>query len=189
MISSRIGAALAIVISIAALAASVVAFMANVRDDGPAVGRLVQTRLTNEYDGAPMPFIVDDFFIGRASDGRLHAWYVYPPGFYGHARGCKIIWDPTATISTGHGIVGPGLFVDPCGGARFDRDGELVGGPADRNLDEFATSAAVDGTLVDTRSLLCGSPLSSNVTPESRAEASPTPPPVTCDRVSPDAKR
>ena len=189
MISSRVGAALAIVISIVALAVAVVAFMANVRGNGPTVGRLVQTRLTNEYDGAPLPFIVDDFFIGRGSDGRLHAWYAYPPGFYGHTRGCKIIWDPMATISTAHGVVGLGLFVDPCGGARFNRDGELVSGPADRGLDEFATSAAVDGTLVDTRRLLCGSPPPPDATPESSSQASPTPQPVTCERVSPNAKK
>jgi hypothetical protein len=188
MISTRVGAAVAILLALAALALAIVAFMANVRDDGPTPGRLVQTRLTNEYDGPPQAFVVDDFFIDRGSDGRLHAWYAYPPGFFGHSRGCKIIWDPTATIDTARGVAGPGLFVDPCGGARFNADGELVIGPADRNLDEFATSAAVDGTLVDTRKLLCGSPLPSDATPTASATATPTALPATCERVSPDTK-
>jgi len=189
LISARFGVAVSLVLSVAALAIGIAAFMATVRDNGDITGRVVQSHATNDYDGAPLSFPVDDFFIGRGSDGRLHAWYAYPPGFYGHTRGCKIIWDPMATISTAHGVVGLGLFVDPCGGARFNRDGELVSGPADRGLDEFATSAAVDGTLVDTRRLLCGSPPPPDATPESSSQASPTPQPVTCERVSPNAKK
>lgn len=187
MISARTGAAAAILIALAALALALVAFMGNIRETGATRGRLVQTRLTNEYTGPPQQFVLDDFFVNRASDGRLHAWYAYPPGFFGHTRGCKIIWDPTATIATSRGTVGPGLYVDPCGGARFNTDGELVSGPADRNLDEFPTSAAVDGTLVDTRTLLCGAPLATGAAASS-ATATPTatPSPRACPRVSPD---
>jgi hypothetical protein len=160
--------------------------MANIRNDDPATGRLVQTRLTNEYDGPPQFFAIDDFFVVRGSDRRLHAWYVYPPGFFGHVRGCKLVWDQTATIATNDGgTAGPGLFVDPCGGARFDTDGELVSGPADRNLDEFPTSAAVAGMLVDTRELYCGSPLPTDATPESTPTARASA--ERCDRVSRDA--
>lgn len=187
MIGARLGVAFALVVSIAALAAGVAALMATVRDNGPAVGRLVQTRLTSQYDGPPVSFVLDDFFVVRGSDGRLHAWYAYPPGYFGRDRGCKILWDPAATITAASGAtVGPGLFIDPCGGARFDRDGELISGPADRNLDQFPTSAAVDGTLVDTRRLLCGSPLASRATPRS-GEATATPQPATCRRASPNA--
>jgi hypothetical protein len=195
LISTRFGVVVSLLLAVAALALAIVAFMSTVRDDGPIRGRLVQSQITNEYDGAPVVFTIDDFFIGRGTDSVLHAFYVYPPGYYGHARGCKIVWDPAATVATvatPAGPQGPGLFVDPCGGARFTRDGKLVSGPADHDLDFFATSAAVDGTVVDTRRLLCGAGIVSSATPaEDEPTATPTPEPgtKTCDRVSPDTKR
>lgn len=189
MISTRLGVVVALLLSIAALALAIVAFMSNVRNDGPETGRLVQSQVTNSYEGPPLPFPVDDFFIGRGSDGALHAFYQYPPGYFGHIRGCKLVWDPTAIVAVPAGTSGPGLFLDPCGGARFTRDGKLVAGPADRDLDYFATSAAVDGTVVDTRKLLCGAVLAPAASPTPDADAPPptsTPEPgsVTCDRVS-----
>lgn len=156
MIRTRFGVAAAVLISIAALALGIVAFMSTVRDDSPTVGRMVQTRLTNEYTGPFVSFPLDEFWIGPGHDGRLHAFYAYPPGYYGHMRGCKVVWDNAATLDVADGTFGPGLFLDPCGGARFTRQGELVGGPADRGLDYFETSAGVEGTFVDTRTLRCG---------------------------------
>ena len=180
-------------LSVAALAVGVTAFMAAERKTDDITGRLVQSRATNEYDGPPLAFPLDDFFIGRGSDGRLHAFYAYPPGYFGHERGCKITWDATATIPTSTGVAGPGLYIDPCGGARFNRDGQLLDGAADRNLDFFATEAAVEGALVNTKQLYCGSALPSGETPGA-GEASPTPTatpeePETCERVSPNTKR
>lgn len=191
MISTRVGVVVSLLLAIGALALAIVAFMSTVRDDGPVTGRLVQSRLTNEYSGAPLAFPIDDFFIGRGTDNVLHAFYQYPPGFFGHIRGCKLIWDPAAIVAVPEGTYGPGLFIDPCGGARFTRDGKLVAGPADRDLDFFATSAAVDGTVVDTRRLLCGAGLVPGVTATPDA-ALPPPTPTAlpgekaCDRVSPD---
>ncbi len=212
MISSRVGAAIAVVLSIAALAFAVVAFMSTIRDDSQPIGRLVQSRLTKEYTGQPVLFPLDDFFVGRDNDGRIRAFYLYPPGYFGHVRGCKIVWDNAAVIDTEKGTFGPGLYVEPCSGARFNRDGELIYAPADRGLDYFATQAGVEGVIVDTRKLYCGDnyvPLPTN-TPASatatvwaataaveRLTATPvpptptyegTPPPRTCDRVSPNAK-
>jgi hypothetical protein len=191
LISARFGAAVALVLGVAALAVAVTAFMEAHRKTNDIIGRLVQSRATNEYAGPPLAFPLDDFFIGRGTDARLHAFYAYPPGYFGHERGCKIIWDGTATIPTPAGIAGPGLYIDPCGGARFNRDGELVSGPADRSLDFFAIEAAVEGAIVNTKTLYCGSPLPSDATPAAD-EASPTPTlekPETCDRVSPNTKR
>ena len=192
MISSRIGAALALVLSVVAVALAVAAFMATIRDDSPTIGRVVQTRLTNDYTGAPAQFPVDDFFAGRDSAGVIRAYYVYPPGYFGHVRGCKIIWDPTAVVDGAGGRAGPGIFIDPCGGARFDRDGALVFGPADRGLDFFGTSAGVDGVIVDTRKLYCGEQLAVVATPGASDET-PTetavPRQLICDRVSPNTKR
>lgn len=213
MISSRTGAALALLLSICAVALGVVAFMATIRDDGPTTGRLVQTRLTNSYDGGPVQFPVDDFFAARDSDSHIRAYYAYPPGYFGHTRGCKVVWDGAATIDGPKGKAGPGLYIDPCGGARFDRDGELVFGPADRGLDYFGTMAGVEGVIVDTRKLICGrdfvppptetpAPATATVlavtasvealtaTPEiPTATREGTPAPLACERVSPNTKR
>jgi hypothetical protein len=156
MVSARVGASLALLIAIGALALSLVAFMSTIRDETLKPGRLVQTRVNSDYLGGPILFPVDDFYIGYNSDFDFRAWYVFPPGFYGHMRGCEIVWDPDAVVERSDGTEGPGLFVDPCGGARFNRDGELVAGPADRGLDWFATEPGVEGVIVDTRTLYCG---------------------------------
>ena len=191
MISVRFGLALALVLGVAGIIIGTTAFFAAERKTGDITGRLVQSRATNEYNGPPLAFPLDDFLIGKGSDGALHAFYAYPPGYFGHVRGCKIVWDNVGTVATPK--AGPGLYVDPCGGARFDRDGKLVSGPADRNLDYFATTPAVDGMIVDTRQLYCGSALESQETPAA-AEPSPTPTstpeqPEKCERVSPNTKR
>lgn len=184
--------------------------MSTVRDDSEKPGRLVQSRLTNEYTGQPVPFPLDDFFAGIDGVGHIRAFYTYPPGYFGHDRGCKIIWDNTAVVDTDKGRVGPGLYLEPCGGSHFNRDGELVSGPADHGLDEFRTQAAVDGVLVDTRKLICGpdyvpptpAPATATAlaataaivaltqTPEvPTATIAGTPAPRICDRVSPNSKR
>ena len=81
-----------------------------------------------------------------------------------------------------------GAFVEPCGGASFDRDGTWLSGPAERGLDEFKTAPGIDGVIVDTRELYCGAALDGGtpeaVTPsdEERAEREE------CDRVSPDSE-
>lgn len=195
MISTRLGVALALLLSVAAVAIGTTAFFAAERETGDIRGRQVQSLATNEYDGPPLAFPLDEFFIGRGSDGVLHAFYAYPPGYFGHIRGCKVVWDASATIGAPPPMptATPGLYVDPCGGARFNRDGKLVSGPADRNLDYFATSAGVEGVIVDTRELYCGSPVTPPETPVA-GEPSPTPTstpeaPEKCERVSPNTKR
>lgn len=185
MISSRVGAALALVLAIVAVALSTIAFMSTVRDETVKPGRLVQTRVNSDYAGDPIFFPVDHFYIGYDSGLQFRAFYAYAPGFYGQMRGCQVVWDPNAIIDTPEGLEGPGLYVDPCGGARFSRDGELVAGPADRGLDRFGTEPGVEGVIVDTRKLFCGEALP---TPEPTATAgsatptetmTPVPPPVT----------
>lgn len=194
MISTRVGVVVALVLAVAGVAIGTVGFFAAERKTGDIPGRLVQSHATNEYAGPPLAFPLDDFLLGRGSDGKLHAFYAYPPGYFGHERGCKIIWEPAATVSVAPltPTVAPGLYVDFCGGARFDRDGKLVSGPADRNLDYFAMTPEVQGMVVDTRTLYCGSAIST-VTPiagEPTATATPTPPaPKKCERVSPNTKR
>jgi len=206
VISTRFGVAFALLVAVAGVAIGTTAFFAAERETGDITGRLVQSRATNEYDGPPLSFPLDEFFIGRGSDGVLHALYAYPPGYFGHVRGCKVVWDNAATVAGAAtaGLAaaptaattppaGPGLYIDPCGGARFDRDGRLVSGLADRNLDFFATTPSVEGMIVDTRQLYCGSAAPPSETPAA-GEPSPTPTstPETaekCERVSPNTKR
>jgi hypothetical protein len=168
---------LALLLSIAAVSLATVAFMSTLRDEEDKPGRLVQTRLTQDYTGDPQLFPVDDFYIGPSNDNELRAFYVYPPGFFGHQRGCRIVWDGSAAVDTPNGPQGPGLYVDPCGGARFNRDGELIDGPADRGLDEFETGPSPEGVVVDTRELLCGE----RYRPPAVAGAPPSVPPPTVD--------
>lgn len=156
MIGTRAAVALSLLLSVVAVAVGAAAFMSTVRDERVKPGRLVQTRITNQYEGAPVAFPIDDFFLSRGDDGRMRALYAYPPGFFGHTRGCRVIWDPEGRTTTAAGEQGPGLFVEPCGGARFDRDGRLLSGPADRGLDYFTTEPGVEGIIVDSRTLYCG---------------------------------
>ncbi len=183
MIRARIGVAVAIALALASLAIAVVAFTSTVRDDKPRPGRLVQTRITDRLTGGPVPFPLDDFMMSPDGAGHVAALYAYPPGFFGHARGCKVVWQSDAIIQAPDGTHGPGLFTDPCSGARFDRTGALISGSADRGLDRFAMTPEPDGFLVDTRTLLCG--------PEANARgatATPTPEsPATCARASGNA--
>ena len=91
VMSSRVGAAFAVVLSIAALSLAIVAFMSTIRDDSVKPGRLVQSRLTNDYTGQPVLFPLDEFFVGRDSEGHIRAFYDFPPGYYGHDRGCRVV--------------------------------------------------------------------------------------------------
>lgn len=50
-------------------------------------------------------------------------------------------------------------FICPCHGSTFERNSDYVRGPAGRNLDQFVTTVADDGTItVDTGSKLTGLP-------------------------------
>ncbi|MHB8376551.1 MAG: hypothetical protein ACYDEB_06295 [Dehalococcoidia bacterium] len=184
MISVRTGVAIAIVLSIAALAVGVAALMQDVRGGGPTHGRLVQTRITNTLSGDPVRFALDRFYMSPEGNGHVVALYEYPPGFFGHTRGCPLVWQRDAVVVAGTTTY-RGLFTDPCSGAHFDRSGKLVDGPADRDLDRFPMTPEPDGMLVDTHTLLCGDNL-----PNAAAGVTPTPTPATparCPRVSPDA--
>ena len=156
MIRARFAVALAVVVSLAALALGFVAFMSTIRENDEKPGRLVQTRMSNTYTGPPVLFVLDEFFMSKDAQGKMRALYTHPPGFYGHSRGCRVIWAPDEVQPIDGGQAGPGLFVDPCGGARFGSDGRLISGPADRGLDEFDMGPGVEGFVVDTRTLWCG---------------------------------
>jgi hypothetical protein len=155
MLSARFAVALALLVAVAAAIVGTAGLMMAWYDEGEETGRLVSTRITNSYEGDPVLFPLDEFYFARGDDERMRALYLYPPGFFGHTRGCKVVWIADEDIDGPEGN-GPGYFVDPCGGARFTRDGELAAGPADRGLDYFETSPGVEGIVVDTRTLWCG---------------------------------
>jgi hypothetical protein len=185
VIGVRLGVAFALVVAVAGLALGGAALVGTIRDDGSPSGRLVQTRITNRLNGDPVLFSLDDFYMSPDGEGRVHALYLYPPGYFGHNRGCKIVWQADATALDGARRIGPGLFTDPCSGAHFDRTGALINGSADRALDYFAMTPEPDGFLVDTQKLLCGDNL-----PNEAAGMTPTPTPETparCDRAAPGA--
>ena len=151
--------------------------MATIRDDEPKPGRLVDTRIGNSLAAEPVLFPLDEFFLSRDGSGALHALYLFPPGYSGHTRGCRIVWDDADTIEFGSDLLGPGLFIDPCGGARFDRDGRLLGGPAERGLDYFGVEPGINGYVVDTRKLFCGPAYAppDAATPEPEPSVTPAP--------------
>jgi hypothetical protein len=156
VIGTRTAAAVSLVLSVAAVAIAVFAFATAVTNDDDGPGRVVQTRVINVRDGEPIPYTLDDFYLSSDRGGRAVALYMYPPGFYGRTRGCRVVWISDDVQNAGGRRFGPGLFVDPCGGARFDRDGTLLFGEAERDLDRFRVQPEVEGFLVDTRELYCG---------------------------------
>jgi hypothetical protein len=169
---ARFAVALSLLMAVAAVVVGTAALTMAWTDDSNETGRLVSTRITNSYEGDPVLFPLDEFYFGSGSDGRMRALYLYPPGFFGHTRGCKVVWVGDEVIP---GDEQRGYFVDPCGGARFTRDGKLASGPADRGLDYFETSPGVDGIVVDTRTLWCG-PLYEPPAPAPTDTPAPEPP-------------
>jgi hypothetical protein len=163
MISSRTGAALALVLSIVAVALGAAALFAALRgEDDDEAGRMVQTLITPS-DSEPVLFELDGFYMSTGEDDKLRALYVYPPSYHGHTRGCRVEWRPFE--SAPDDAARPGMFIDPCGGAQFDRSGALVSGPAERGLDEFRTEPRVEGVVVDTSVLYCGVSADEDATP------------------------
>lgn len=181
MIGTRVATAFALLLGVAATAVAFTALMYALRDDGDAPGRLVETRLDASHEGFPVQFPLDDFFLSLDDDGRIHALYVYPPGHFGHMRGCRVIWDGGVSHEKEDGEITRGLFVEPCGGSRFMRDGALISGPAERGLDHFGLTPTPRGFVVDTNVLYCGPRPLADPTPG----ATPTPIPEReeCERV------
>ncbi len=203
MINARTAAAMALVLGVLALALGVGAMAVALRSDESSPGRLVETHL-QPFEGDPVLFHLDDFYLSAGGDGRLRALYLYPPSHFGRMRGCRVVWVASEVVVADGQRHGPGLFVDPCGGARFDRHGDVVQGPAERALDYFGTQPGFQGIIVDTRTLYCGSQAEAAATgqaasPTTAAESasrSGTATPhassggtagaETCERVSPD---
>jgi len=179
MTSVRFGAAAALLLSVSAVGVAVAALMATLRDDRGDRGRVINTLVSVEAATDAVLFPLDNLYIVRDGSGDVHALYVYPPGFFGHVRGCRVVWDGAAP-ATADPAATPGIFIDPCSGARFARDGALLGGPADRGLDYFELLPGVDGVIVDTRKLYCGAAGIAGATPTATPQRSP------CDRVHPD---
>ena len=178
MSSLRLGTSVAIMLAIVAVGVALASLMDSVRDDEGRRGRMFNTGVPVSAANDAVLFAADEFYLVSDGEEGVRALYVYPPGYYGHIRGCRVVWDGRATAD---GASATGLFLDPCGGARFGRDGTLLAGPADRGLDYFEISRGVNGVVVDTNTLYCGAA-------PANEDASPTATPEReeCDRVHPD---
>ncbi|MGD9891660.1 MAG: hypothetical protein AB7R89_17440 [Dehalococcoidia bacterium] len=149
------------------------------RDDAPS--RIVEAGPPAAYQpNMPISFALDDFYLMALESGEFVALYAYPPGYFGHVRGCRIRWEPDATFSAlrpiglppGDELATPnpegpfepieatGLWVEPCGGSKWDSTRRYLFGPAPRDLDRFPVEVTDAGRIsVDTRRLQCsGSP-------------------------------
>jgi plastocyanin len=152
------------------------------RDDAP--GRVVEAGPPAAYQPLmPIPFALDDFYLMPLDGGEFVALYVYPPGHFGHVQGCRIHWQPDATYQAYHSGTGAtpvpasqstlveatGLWVEGCGGSKWDSTGRYLFGPAGRDLDRFPVEVTDAGNIrVDTRRLQC----SENPCERVRAEGS-----------------
>lgn len=75
------------------------------------------------------------FYLSRTEDGIIALWQKCPH------LGCAIPWDEAE-----------GMFHCPCHGSKFNRVGEVLGGPAPRPMDYFPAEVSEEGIWVDTRS-------------------------------------
>jgi hypothetical protein len=100
----------------------------------------------------PKAFSKDGFDLIRLDDGRFVALYVYPPGYFGHAQGCTIRWNPVPNLDSN--FHEPALWMEGCGGALWDPSGHYLFGPS-RDLDQFPVTVHAGHVFVDTRQLQC----------------------------------
>lgn len=75
------------------------------------------------------------FYLSRTEDGIIALWQKCPH------LGCAIPWDEAE-----------GMFHCPCHGSKFNRVGEVLGGPAPRPMDYFPAEVSEEGIWVDTSS-------------------------------------
>jgi hypothetical protein len=122
---------------------------------GASVGRLVLAGSVTAFQtNQPQAFTQDDFWLLRLTDGSFMALYAYPPGFFGHAQGCRIRWDlhfPYAPPRS------PAVWYEGCGGALWDPAGHKLFGPGPGDLDRFPVRVVNGAVVVDTRRLQCAS--------------------------------
>jgi plastocyanin len=155
-----------VIVGVLAMAA---VWMLRTRDDAP--GRVVEAGPPEAYrHREPILFALDDFYLMSLEGGEFVALYAYPPGYFGHVRGCRIRWEPDATYQGYHAGTGAtpapvsqqtlveatGLWVEGCGGSKWDASGRRLFGPAPRDLDRFPVNLTAEGNIrIDTRRLQC----------------------------------
>lgn len=80
-------------------------------------------------------------YIVHDRDGQWYAWYQRDP-----RTSCVFSWQPAEQ-----------LFIDPCHGSAYGRNGEYVRGPSARNLNGFRVAVGTDGSLaIDPRTFTIG---------------------------------
>lgn len=123
-------------------------------------GRLVDAGATNDYAvNQPHAFPRDDLFVLHLAGGSFAAFYAYPPGFFGHAQGCRIRWLARPAFSPP--LNGP-EWSEGCGGAIWNPSGHKLFGPGPErpggDLDRFLVELRFGHVIVDTRRLQCSGP-------------------------------
>ena len=102
----------------------------------------------------PLEFPLDDFYLMRVGGDEFVALYVYPPGFFGHVRGCRLHWEPQTKFD---GVTG--VWTEGCSGSKWDARGRHLFGPPGRDLDRFPVRVTRRGgrweVQIDTRRLQC----------------------------------
>lgn len=147
------------------------ALVVSLTRSGEAQGRIVMAGPRESYmPRMPVPFVLDDFYLMMLDDGEFVALYAFPPGWAGHTNGCRIHWEPEAKFEAydaGNGatplpaaqsrlVSATGLWIDGCGGSKWDAGGRKLFGPALRDLDRFPVTVTAEGSIrIDTRTLRC----------------------------------
>ena len=147
--------------AIGGAAGSAITLLIHSDDDNDVVrGTLVHLGRTPDdlANFTPQPFCVPlhHFCITQPETGHPLALYTYDPHPIFREQGCEVSWDAGAEQTTQDGTVVHGLFADPCGGSRYDISGHRLFGPSPRDLDSFPVDVSGGGTVVDTRTLICG---------------------------------
>ena len=119
-------------------------------------GKFVLTRAANDYrvDQPPELNANGKFYVAKVTTSPGTAQQPRPP------QGEHII--AIYQVCTHLGCLIPfqqseNRFICPCHGSTFERNSQYVRGPAGRNLDQFVTEVAPDGTItVDTGTKMTG---------------------------------
>ena len=96
--------------------------------------------------GEPVRNVDEKFYVLKVESGEFLALYQRDP----HS-GCTVPWSADFLFQARKG-----WFWDPCHGATYDVEGNLIFGPSPRGLDRFPVEVRDDRLVVDTSRVICG---------------------------------
>lgn len=132
-------------------------------------GTVVHLGKSLGYDGGVFCVPYHHFCVVEPAEGQTPAaFYTFTTHPIFREQGCEVTWEPDRVFDGGLAGSTTGIFVG-CGGAKFDRTGRRIFGPAPRDLDRFPVTVTPDSIIVDTRQLICGASVSGPSAPCVRA--------------------